>query len=643
MSKRIRAALVLLPLFPVLGCADGGPRGFRRPRPGRSGLFLAAAAAILAISACSEQQPVAPELEPELSIHAAARHIPGHFIVTLRPGANPRAVAAEHAINPRYVYTTVLNGFAGKMSDAARAGLLRDNRVARVEPDGWVYPTSLTHTSATSVQQGATWGLDRIDQQSLPLNGEYHYDGTGSGVTVYVIDSGIRFTHSEFGGRATNGHDFVLDDDPDNTLAGQEPGEDCNGHGTHVAGTIGGATYGVAKGVDLVSVRVFGCSGGSPWSRTIAAFDWVTQHHNDGGATGSVVNMSFGGWHGADDAEAVLDALHAMISAGISAVAAAGNVSRYTNPDGDACQQIPAKSPLAMTIGATDMNDWQTTWSGRGDCVDWYAPGQDITSAWWESDVAVIELNGTSMAAPHTSGVAALFLQANPGASPEHVFHELREGTTKGVVVEQVPVYAGNSGNIKGYEAGDVVGDLLYSRLGEVTLPATGSITGTVSAVTDGEQVPIEDATVRIDGTLLSAITDVKGAYSFVTRNGYYPAEGTATVQEAQTTVLDFQLAARENHGPYIVTFEATSSRQRGGVYAIIVNWEVGHDENLLQSVKTEVFQDGTLVKSEISEVEGGEGSGTHEILTTRRPPFVVRLTVTDQEGKTAVEEKHGI
>jgi hypothetical protein len=187
-----------------------------------------------------------------------------------------------------------------------------------------------------------------------------------------------------------------------------------------------------------------------------------------------------------------------------------------------------------------------------------------------------------------------------------------------------------------------------------VTLPATGSITGTVSAVTDGEQVPIEDATVRIDGTLLSAVTDVEGAYSFghlnvgeynlsVTRNGYYPAEGTATVQEAQTTVLDFQLAARENHGPYIVTFEATSSRQRGGVYAIIVNWEVGHEEDLLQSVKTEVFQDGTLVKSEISEVEGGEGSGTHEILTTRRPPFVVRLTVTDQEGKTAVEEKHGI
>jgi subtilisin family serine protease len=201
--------------------------------------------AVAAISACSDGPDVTqPGPAPDISMQASsnAEVIPGRFIVTVRDGISPSAVADDHGVRPQFVYTSALNGFAGAMSDAARNGLLRDARVSRVEPDGVA--------RAVTTQSNATWGIDRIDQRALPLSGTYTYNNTGAGVTAYIIDTGIDYGHSEFGGRASFGYD---------AFGGN--GTDCNGHGTHVAGTTGGTTYGVAKGVTLKAVRVLDCGG----------------------------------------------------------------------------------------------------------------------------------------------------------------------------------------------------------------------------------------------------------------------------------------------------------------------------------------------------------------------------------------------
>jgi aqualysin 1 len=370
-------------------------------------------AGALAAAACQDMgEPIAPsqlETTPSLS-QSASEVIPGRFIVTLRRGENPTAVARAHGIAPDYVYGHALIGFAGNIGDAARAGLLRDSRVLRVEPDAMAYPASTT-------QSNATWGLDRIDQRALPLNSTYTYTRTGNGVTAYIIDSGIRYSHNEFGGRASNGRDFVAEEDPAN--AGDGSG-DCNGHGTHVAGTVGGTLYGVAKGVKLVSVRVFGCSGGASYSRVIAAVDWVTQNAKQP----AVTNMSLSG----PASDALDTAVRNSIGTGISYVLAAGNDSQ------DACRSSPARVREAMTIGSTTRTDERSSFSNVGDCVDWFAPGSGITSAWWQSNTDTRSISGTSMAAPHVAGVAALYLEKNSAASPATVYSALYDMTTKGIV-----------------------------------------------------------------------------------------------------------------------------------------------------------------------------------------------------------------
>ncbi|HEY0996115.1 MAG TPA: S8 family serine peptidase [Gemmatimonadaceae bacterium] len=333
--------------------------------------------------------------------------IPGRFIVTLRDGASPAAVAREHGVAPDFVYTSVLNGFAGSISDAARAGLLRDARVARVEQDGIAY--------ASTTQSGATWGIDRIDQRALPLSSTYSYTATASNVYAYIIDTGIRFSHSEFGGRATSGYDAVDGGSAD----------DCNGHGTHVAGTVGGANYGVAKGVNLVAVRVLDCSGSGSWSGVIAGMDWVAQNHR----SPAVANMSLGG--GASTS--VDDAAKRMIASGVATGIAAGNGNQGGRAQ-DACNYSPSRVAEAMTIGATTQSDVKTSWSNYGNCVDWFAPGYQIKSSWYTSDVATNTISGTSMATPHVVGVAALYLAGNPSATPQQVRDALYAATTKGIV-----------------------------------------------------------------------------------------------------------------------------------------------------------------------------------------------------------------
>lgn len=334
-----------------------------------------------------------------------------NYIVVLRNNiTDSDAIAKDHAkqhgAKVSNVYRKALKGYAAKMTTAAAQDLAKDPSVAFVEEDKVV--------TINTAQYSATWGLDRIDQRKLfPLDKTFNYTATGTGVKAYIIDTGIRSDHVEFGGRATSGFDAI-----DGTL----PADDCNGHGTHVAGTVGGKTYGVAKNVSIVAVRVLDCAGSGTWSQVIAGIDFVTTDHQTGQL--AVANMSIGG----GKSDAVNIAVTNSIADGVSYSIAAGNDS------GDSCSYSPASVPNAMTIGATNTNDARASFSNYGKCVDWYAPGVNITSAYYSSTTATATMSGTSMASPHTAGVAALYLQKYPQSTPQQVRDALFNLTTKGVV-----------------------------------------------------------------------------------------------------------------------------------------------------------------------------------------------------------------
>jgi len=371
-------------------------------------LFKATARIVLALAVAAAALATLGAASPSAADRAS-------YIVVLKSSvANPAAVAQEHAARfdgtVTHVYSHALKGYSLTLPAAAVAGIAADPRVDYVEADGVM--------TADTTQTGATWGIDRIDQRSLPLSGTFTYFATGSGVKAYIIDTGIRFTHTQFGGRAIKGVDEV-------TIGGSAA--DCNGHGTHVSGTVGGSTYGVAKQVTLVAVRVLGCNGSGSTSGVIAGVDWVTGNHLSGQS--AVANMSLGG-----GASSSLDtAVNNSINDGVSYAVAAGNGDIFGNPQ-NACNFSPARVGAAMTISATDRTDTKASWANYGSCVDWFAPGVSITSAWYSSDTATNTISGTSMATPHTTGVAAQYLQGHPGSSPSTVRTALYNLTTKSIV-----------------------------------------------------------------------------------------------------------------------------------------------------------------------------------------------------------------
>jgi subtilisin family serine protease len=310
-------------------------------------------------------------------------------------------MAETHRGKLKHVYQNAINGFAVEMTEAEAEALSDDFRVAYVEEDGIV--------TADITQTNPPWGLDRIDQRNRPLNATYNYNFTGANVRAYVIDTGIRTTHSQFGTRAAASFD---------AFGGN--GQDCNGHGTHVAGTIGGTTYGVAKSVQLRAVRVLNCSGSGSTSGVIAGVDWVRLNHQ----APAVANMSLGG----GISTALDTAVNNLHNAGVSIAVAAGN------SNANACNSSPARAANAITVGSTTTTDARSSFSNFGTCVDIFAPGSGILSAWFSSNTATATLSGTSMASPHVAGVAAQYKQANPGASPTTIRNAIVNNATTNVI-----------------------------------------------------------------------------------------------------------------------------------------------------------------------------------------------------------------
>lgn len=353
---------------------------------------------------CGIDEGVAEEgqIENEVKVLRAERPIPGEYIVAFRASElgvqSASAVAQEMmaSVGAKMIesFDGGFKGFAAQLSEEGLKRLSNDPRVAYIEENGIV--------QLNTTQSGAPWGLDRIDQRSNTLNGTYIYTNTGLGVHAYIVDTGIRRTHTQFTGRMGNGYDAV-------TAGGTA--NDCNGHGTHVAGTVGGTTYGVAKRATMHPVRVLDCNGSGSYAGVIAGINWVTANR----IRPAVANMSLGGGF----SQAVNDATTAAIAAGVSFAVAAGNSAA------DACTFSPASTPNAVTVGATTSAGALATYSNRGACVDILAPGSSILSAWYTSDTATNTISGTSMASPHVAGAMAKYLQTNTGAAPATVTNYL--------------------------------------------------------------------------------------------------------------------------------------------------------------------------------------------------------------------------
>jgi subtilisin family serine protease len=362
------------------------------------------AAALLALAACADSSPVTTADAGAAPLLAAqAGGIDGQYIVVLNEGANPRSVAAAAGVNPRFVYTAAVNGF-GAALNAGQLNALRHNpNVAYVEQDG--------RAEVWTTQSPVTWGLDRIDQRNLPLSNSYTYTATATTVYAYIIDTGIQANHPQFGTRAASAYDYA-----------GGAGADCNGHGTHVAGTIGSTTYGVAKQVRLRGVRVMDCNGSGSFSQIIAGVDWVRLNRTNP----AVANLSLGGGLNTTLNTAVTN----LSNSGVFVAVAAGN------SNSNACNYSPASATAVFTTASSESTDARRSSSNWGSCVDSYAPGGSITSTWIGGGTSTI--SGSSMASPHVAGVAALYKSTYGNASSATIDTWIKTNATANVIMGNV-------------------------------------------------------------------------------------------------------------------------------------------------------------------------------------------------------------
>jgi len=381
-------------------------------------VFIAAAA--LVVSVANPAQASSPPLGLIRGAGAPGA-VAGDYIVVLKDNAKvrdqgvpalARSLAGKHDGTVSRVFGNAVHGFSVKMNEKQARRLAARSDVAFVEQNRTFHISGEAGT-ALAQPNPPSWGLDRVDQHKLPLDKSYDPASTGKGVNAYIIDTGVRFTHKTFGGRATSGYDFV---DNDNDAA------DCQGHGSHVAGTVAGTEYGLAKEAAIVSVRVLDCQGSGSTEGVIAGVDWVTKNAKKP----AVANMSLGG----GVSQALDDAVAKSIASGVTYALAAGN------ENADACNSSPARTPTALTTGATTDTDARSEFSNFGKCVDIFAPGSDIVSAGIDSDTATATHSGTSMASPHVAGAAALYLSANPQATPAQVADALTKNATPDVVTD---------------------------------------------------------------------------------------------------------------------------------------------------------------------------------------------------------------
>ncbi|MEV1289758.1 S8 family serine peptidase [Micromonospora sp. NPDC049679] len=442
--------------------------------------------------------------------------------------AAARDLAALHGGRVGRTYSAALRGFEVQ-ADAKKAARIAANPAVAYVQQNQTVTISGTQTNPPS------WGLDRIDQRNLPLNNSYTYPTTAGTVHAYVIDTGVNFTHSDFGGRASSGYDAVDGGSAD----------DCNGHGTHVSGTVGGSAYGVAKGVQLVGVRVLNCQGSGTTAQVVAGIDWVTAN----AVKPAVANMSLGG-----SADTAIDnAVSNSINSGVTYAIAAGN-GNFLGQRQNACNTSPARVPAAVTVGATQNNDAAASFSNYGTCVDILAPGVNITSAWYTDNSATNTISGTSMASPHVAGAAALVLAAHPSWNPQQVRDELVNTSTPDVVTN-VGTGTPNRLLFVGGGGQPPVNDfsVSVSPTAGSTAPG-GSVTATVSTATTG-------------GSAQSVALAASGLPS-----GATAAFSPATVTSGSSSTLTISTSAGTPAGTYPVTITGTgASGSRTATYTLTV------------------------------------------------------------------------